>query len=233
MKRIACALALLLAPLLASAAPALTPATLSYDVYWGGTPLGEGSLTLTASEGSDCYHYELSTRPVGIVRWIYGSPREVSDFCVVNNAVVPSRMQFDNPKRAKDGFVLNFDFSKLQVLGGRNGPLEITAGTLDRLSVQQAARLWVKAHVNDRKPGKMVVAIADHKRVKSYTFAITGRSKVSTPGGDFDAVRFERVDAPNSTLRFWLAPQKDYMPVKVENVEDGETRLSLTLQQGG
>jgi hypothetical protein len=172
----------------------------------------------------------LATNPIGIVRWLYGSPKEVSDFCVQNNAVVPSQMSFSNPKRSKDGFALNFDWVQKQVLGGRNGPLTIPIGTVDRLSVQQAARLWVKTHINDAKPGELKITIADHKRVKSYTFAIKGRGKVQTPSGEINAIRFERIDDPNTTLRFWLSPEKDYMPVSVEQIEDGEAKLNLQLK---
>lgn len=221
-------LLLTLAAATCAQAASLTPSQLSYDVAWSGTPLGSGTLTLTAEAG-DCYRYELATHPIGMVRWLYGSPKETSTFCVQDGVVVPRAMRFENPKRPKDGFALSFDFAKGQVLGGRNGALEIKPGALDRLSVHQAARLWVKTHVNDANPGVMVAAIADHKRVKSYTFAIRGRSMVKTPAGSFDAIRFERIDDPKTTLRFWLAPEKDYMPVKVQNIEDGEDKVSLSL----
>ncbi len=212
-----------------AASVVLTPALLNYNVAWGGTTLGEGTLTLTP-EGANCFNYELKTNPIGIVRWVYGSPREVSNFCVVNGVVVPSRHEFANSKRPKDGFVLDFDWKKGLVLGGRNGPLPITAGTLDRLSIHQAARLWVKQHAGEKNPGKFTVQIVDHKRIKSYVFAITGRGSVETDSGSFDAIRFERIDDPNTTLRFWLAPEKDYMPVRVDHVEDGETKLRLSLK---
>ncbi len=211
-------------------AASLTPTQLSYDVAWTGIPLGSGTLTLTA-EANDCYRYELATKPVGVVSLLYGAPKEVSQFCVREGRVVPSAMSFSNPKRSKDGFALTFDFIKGQVLGGRNGPLAIKPGTLDRLSVHQAARLWVKQHISDAKPGTLVTPVADHKRIKNYTFAIRGRSKVTTPAGSFDAIQFERIDDPKTTLRFWLAPEKDYMPVKVQNIEDGDDKVSLVLRK--
>lgn len=211
-------------------AATLTPIQLSYDVAWTGIPLGVGTLTLTA-EAADCYRYELATKPVGIVSMLYGAPKETSQFCIRDGVVVPSSMSFNNPKRSKDGFMLSFDFAKGLVLGGRNGPLPIKPGTLDRLSVQQAARLWVKTHINDAKPGTLTVPVADHKRIKTYTFAIKGKSAVETPAGRFEAVQFERIDDPKTTLRFWLAPEKDYMPVKVQNIEDGEDKVSLTLKK--
>ena len=211
-------------------AASLSPTQLSYDVAWTGIPLGSGTLTLRA-EANDCYHYEMATKPVGVVSLLYGAPKEVSAFCVRNGAVVPSSMRFSNAKRPKDGFSLIFDFAKGQVLGGRNGPLPIAAGTLDRLSVHQAARLWVKQHIHHPNPGTLVTPVADHKRIKTYTFAIRGRSQVSTPAGTFEAVQFERIDDPKTTLRFWLAPAKDYMPVKVQNIEDGEDKVSLVLKK--
>ncbi|MDP3858167.1 MAG: DUF3108 domain-containing protein [Stagnimonas sp.] len=223
---------LLLAPTLApAAAPTLSPMSLSYDVAWGSVPLGEGSLTLSAEGGEGCFRYELRTDPIGIIAWTYGAPRETSQFCVADGRVVPSRMQFQNPKRGKDSFVLDYDWQQGRVLGGRNGPLVIEPGTVDRLSVQQAGRLWVKAHVGERDPGRLVLAVADHKRVKAYTFTIAGRGTVKTEAGSFEAVRFERIDDPKTTLRFWLAPELDYMPVKVEHIEDGEAKLNLSLRR--
>jgi len=224
-------LLLLSSGLVLAAAPSLTPMSLSYDVAWGSVPLGEGTLTLSAEGEADCYRYELRTDPIGLIAWTYGAPRETSQFCVRDSRVVPSQMQFQNPKRSKDGFSLTYDWKQGQVLGGRNGPLAIEPGTVDRLSVQQAGRLWVKAHVNDRNPGQLVLSVADHKRVKAYTFAIGGRGTVKTEAGSFEAVRFERIDDPKTVLRFWLAPELDYMPVKVENLEDGESRLNLSLRK--
>lgn len=218
-------------PGLAGAAPALTPMALSYDVAWGSVPLGEGTLALVAEGGEACYRYELRTDPIGLIAWTYGAPRELSRFCVREDRVVPSRMEFTNPKRGKDSFGLDFDWTKGQVLGGRNGPLAIEPGTVDRLSVQQAGRLWVKAHADDPNPGRLVLSVADHKRVKAYTFAIAGRATVKTAAGSFEALRFERVDDPKTTLRFWLAPELDYMPVKVEHIEDGEAKLNLSLRK--
>ncbi len=220
----------LLALSVPASAGTLAPMQLAYDVAWGSTPLGSGTLTLTAEAG-DCYRYELATHPIGLVRWLYGSPKELSHFCIKAGLVVPSTMSFSNPKRPKDGFALSFDFAQGLVLGGRNGPLAIKPGTLDRLSVQQAARLWVKTHINDAKPGTLVTPIADHKRVKTYTFAIKGKAQLKTAAGTFEAIRFERIDDPKTTLRFWLAPEKDYMPVKVEQVENGEAKINLSLQE--
>lgn len=214
-----------------AATPSLTPMALSYDVAWGSVPLGEGTLSLSAADEADCYRYDLRTDPIGLIAWTYGAPRETSEFCVRDQRVVPSRMEFQNPKRSKDGFSLTYDWKQGLVLGGRNGPLSIEPGTVDRLSVQQAGRLWVKAHVNDKNPGQLVLSVADHKRVKAYTFAIGGRGTVKTGAGSFEAVRFERVDDPKTVLRFWLAPELDYMPVKVENLEDGESRLNLSLRK--
>ncbi len=217
------------APQLQAADAVLKPSLLTYDVAWGGTSLGEGTLSLTP-EGAQCFQYQLKTRPVGVVRWLYGSPSETSDFCVVGGVVQPSKHQFSNPKREKDGFTLQFDFKRGQVTGGRTSPLAIPPGTVDRLSIHQAARLWVMQNHRAKSPGLFKINVADHKRVKAYTFAITGRGSVETVQGKFDAIRFERVDDAKTTLRFWLAPEKDFMPVKVEHIEDGETKLRMSLK---
>ncbi|MGQ0585605.1 MAG: DUF3108 domain-containing protein [Gammaproteobacteria bacterium] len=226
--RAASAVALLLVSAGALAAePKLPELDLKYAVAWRGMGLGSATITLKQQGGTDCYRYESLTDPVGLVRMFYGKPRETSDFCVQGGRVVPKRFEFEDPK-GDDSFTLEFEPGKVRT---KKQVREVPANVQDRFGIQQAVRLWVLEHL-DSEPGAVTAeyAMVDERRIRTYRFAITGRESVEVPAGKFDAVLVQRVDDKKKTIRFWLAPGRDYMPVKVEQVRQGKTELRLELR---
>jgi hypothetical protein len=216
-----------------AAEPQLPEIDVSYDVSWNGMHLGQASILLKREGETDCYRYESVTNPVGMVRMFYGRPREISLFCVRQGRVVPQRFVFESNDK-DDSFKLDFDMAAGMVSGGhRNKPKPVPPNAQDRFGLQQAVRLWVLERLRTPNPGAATVefAMVDHSRVKTYRFAITGRESVEVPAGTFDAVVVERVDDPNKSSRFWLARERDYMPVKVEQIKGGSADLRMVLRK--
>lgn len=215
----------------AAAEPVLPELHLKYDVTWRGMGLGSATITLKAHGDAGCYRYESLTEPVGLVRMFYGRPREISDFCVRGGRVVPRRFEYQQPK-GDDSFTLEFDAVAGKVRGGAKGERDLPADAQDRFGIQQAVRLWVLGNLQ-AEPGARSAefAMVDERRIKRYRFAVTGREVVQVPAGRFDnAVLVQRVDDPKKSVRFWLAPARDYMPVKVEQVREGKVELRLVLR---
>ena len=227
----ALAAAVLLAPGAAVAAePKLPELDLKYAVTWRGMGLGNAIITLKPRGDADCYRYESLTEPSGLVRMFYGKPRETSDFCLRNGKLVPQRFEFKSPK--DDSFTLEFDARAGKVRGGDKGERDLPANAQDRFAIQQAVRLWVLENLRS-EPGAVEAefAMVDDRRIKKYRFAITGREPVEVPAGRFEgAVLVQRVDDPKKSTRFWLAPARDYMPVKVEQVKQGTVELRMVLR---
>lgn len=230
MMRTACLLFLLAAAAAPGAEPKLPELTLTYAAQWRGFGLGDIVITLKREGGADCYRYESLTKPVGLVRMFYGKPRETSDFCVGDGRIVPRRFAFLNPKDEEASFSLEFDTDAGKVRDGRGAVRDIPPNAQDRFAIQQAVRLWVLAHLQ-AEPGETVeFAMVDEHRVKNYRFAITGHEQVEVPAGRFNALLVQRVDNPNRSTKFWLAPERDYMPVMVEQSKNGATELRMTLK---
>ena len=227
----------LLAALLAAvpglaAEPQLPQVDVTYDVAWKGMHLGKASITLKREGESECYRYESVTNPIGMVRMFYGRPREVSEFCVRGGRIVPRRFAFESNK--EDSFVLDFDMAAGTVSGGAREKAEpVPANAQDRFGLQQAVRLWVLDRLQTPNPDAATVefTMVDGKRMKPYRFAITGRENVEVPAGTFDAIVVQRVDDPNKSSKFWLAKERDYMPVKVEQIKGGDADLRMVLRK--
>ncbi|HUP91161.1 MAG TPA: DUF3108 domain-containing protein [Solimonas sp.] len=203
-----------------------------YDIEWSGISLGQGEIALTRA--GNCYRYESKTHPMALVRWTYGSPREVSEFCVdADGQIRPKHFEYVNDKRAKDNFTLDFDLAARQVKAIKGGNVtirELPEQAYDRFLLQQAVRQWVMRHAQEESPAPVEFTMVDDDRMKVYRFAITAREKVRTNAGTFDTIRVERVDNPDKSLRLWLAPARAYAPVKIEHVEKGEVKLRMSVR---
>jgi hypothetical protein len=199
--------------------PRLPEIDVTYDVSWNGMHLGQASIVVT--------------NPVGMVRMFYGRPREISRFCVREGRVVPQRFVFEANDK-EDSFTLEFDMAAGTVSGGlRKKPKPVPANAQDRFGLQQAVRLWVLERLRTPNPDAATVefTMVDDSRIKTYRFAITGRESVEVPAGTFDAVIVQRVDDPNKSSKFWLARERDYMPVKVEQIKGGSADLRMVLRK--
>lgn len=221
--------------LLRAGEPALPELHLTYAVTWKGIGLGEATITLAQDGDAGCYRYESLTDPVGLVRMFYGKPHETSRFCIRDGRVVPQHFAFDNPKQPEDSFTLAFDAAAGKVRDGAGQVREIPPNAQDRFGLQQAVRLWVLEQLRKDDPGagRVEFAMVDDRRIKVYRFAVTGREAIEIPAGRFDTVRVERVDDPNKSTRFWLAPSVHYMPVKVEQIRRGKSELRMVLKARG
>jgi len=228
-------IALLIACLSAPAAEIdpFEPRSDRYEVSWGSVGLGEGTISLSPLE-SGCYRYESVTEPLAIVRWTYGSPREISEFCVVGDRIVPKHFAYSNDKRSKDSFTLDFDWSAHKVKTIKGGEVklrELPDNAYDRFVMQLVVKQWLLRNLGVAKPAPIELQMVDHRRIKTYRFALTGRERVQTPAGSFDTLLVERVNVADTSMRFWVAPERGYIPVKVQRIEDGEVKLQMLLKR--
>lgn len=231
----ATALLLILLPLAASAAePHLPDVNATYAVSWNGISLGDATITLKGAAKADCYVYESATHPIGLVRMFYGSPHEVSEFCVAGGKVVPGKFQYIRSENNDDNFALEFDLPHLKVRDQAGAVREIPAIAQDRFGLQQAVRLWLLGRLKEKDPGAEPLDIAqvDDKHVRQYRFAITGRETIEIPAGKFDTILIQRIDDPKKTSKFWIAPELNYMPVKVEQIRGGKADVRMQLKAG-
>jgi len=201
-----------------------------YSVEWGSVSLGTGIISLKPSAGA-CYEYKSTTNPVALVRWTYGSPSETSRFCVGDGLVRPQHFQYHNDKRSSDNFSLDFDANTQRVKrihGGEVTEIKAPDPSYDRFSIREAVRLWAAENAG-RIGAEKEFAFIDDDKVRTYRFRIEARETVQVPAGKFETLRVARVDHPKKSYRYWLAPIRQYVPVKIEHVNKGKTELSMAL----
>ncbi|MES0874487.1 DUF3108 domain-containing protein [Sinimarinibacterium thermocellulolyticum] len=207
----------------------LQPRTDRYTVQWGGISLGEGTIALI-EEGEGCYRFESTTDPIAIVRWTYGAPRERSRFCVRDGRILPQTFEYVNDKRHKDAFRLDFDWNKGEVRTLRRGEISVRElpedGAYDRFVIREVVRLWVLRHAAGEAEAEASFTMVDDDRIKTYRFAIGERETIDTPSGRIEALRVDRIDE-RRPHRYWLDPQRGYLPVRIEQMKDGKAELRM------
>lgn len=123
---------------------------------------------------------------------------------------------------------IDFDWSRQSVttvVKDKPWKMQVPAGTQDKLSYQLQLRLDLLAGKT-----RMVYPVADGGKLKEYRFKVVGEEEIDTPYGRYNAVRVMRdrgADADRETL-IWLAPELDYLIVRLEQTEsDGKTYALL------
>ncbi|PSL16861.1 uncharacterized protein DUF3108 [Marinobacterium halophilum] len=123
---------------------------------------------------------------------------------------------------------VDFDWSKQSVttvVKDTPWKMQVPVGTQDKLSYQLQMRLDLLAGKTE-----MTYSVADGGKLKEYRFKVTGEEQVDTPYGRYNTVRVMRdrgEEADRETL-IWLAPELDYLIVRLEQTEsDGKTYALL------
>ncbi|MFC6672589.1 DUF3108 domain-containing protein [Marinobacterium aestuariivivens] len=158
--------------------------------------------------------------------------RESSRFQLDSNRIVPQEYQYHRKVLGKSrDAVLSFDWARARVtndVDDKPWQMEIPTGTLDKLSYQMQLRLDLPDG-----PRTLNYAVADGGSLKEYAFEVLGSERVSTPAGDFDAIKVQRDrgdDAKRETY-IWFAPELDYMIVKLYQIESDGKEVQLLLKK--
>jgi len=208
---------------------------LVYSVNYGGIGAGEADVSLkpdpTAGAKTGCYIYETKTRPVGFIKMLFGSPNQISSFCVEGGVVRSQRFESVLQKDEEQSYVLDFDYAKRQVTDENGLVREIPSEAVDSFALQQAVRLWVAKHAGDASPPLAEFTMVDRKNLTHYQLKLAGRETIKTPAGNFDTIRLERIDNPDKVGRFWLAADRDWMPVKIQTKSGNKPTAVLTLKR--
>ena len=89
----------------------------------------------------------------------------------------------------------------------------------------QLSFMWTLAFAPPRD--LVTASVADGKRVTTYTYKVSGREKVKTPAGEFNALKLvKQKDSPDDkTTEIWLAAEHNYLPVRILVVEKDGSRI--------
>lgn len=200
---------------------ALSPFNASYQFSYNGKNVG--SATRQLAQNGNSWTYSFSAKAAALA-----SANETSRFSLSNGQIQSSSFSRTS-KVLVHSNKLNITFNpSSKVISTQKDDKARSfawrAGVLDELNAELQVR-------EDLKGGglKGTYYIADAKSADARQFIKQGTESVTTPYGTYSTIKvlLKHDNATKSSI-FWLAPQLDYLPVKMTH-QDGKTSYSLLL----
>ena len=156
-------------------------------------------------------------------------PIRAVQFCIKNGSVRSEHFNSVLPGDDKQSYMLNFDWDKHVVVDENGASRPLPDEAVDSFALQQAVRLWVKAHAGDANPPVAQFTMVDNKNFTHYQFRLLGHETITIAAGTFDTLKMERIDNPQKEGHFWVSPERDYMPIKIETRNGNKPSVTLEL----
>jgi hypothetical protein len=211
-----------------ASADELKPFEASYAWFWHGMNVAVSKLKLEQQQ--DTWVYASKSDPRGIGRMFSERPTQQSTMRVTEAGVRPLHYKADDgtssTKRDAD---VQFDWENNRVTGIYEGvkvDMPLQPGIQDDLSVQIALMVELLA---GRTPDQFL--LLDKNSVREYRYTREGEESLSTPLGQLDTViyRSQKKGSPRVT-RFWCAPSRGYIPLRVEQKKGDEVQWTMQVQ---
>lgn len=197
-----------------------------YDVYRSGLKVAKMTRELSREMGETTLYSETTT--TGLVS-LFRKDKiiEKSVWKTVDGQLRPKIYEYlHTGTKKKRNVTVEFDWEKQLITNSVNGdswkmPTEV--GVLDKLLYQYSIML-------DLRDGKdeLVYRIADGGKEKVYVFETLGEEYIETPLGKLRTIKLERrrSDSDRQSI-FWSAPEMNYLPVKLEIIDDDEKTMVI------
>jgi hypothetical protein len=225
---VAVAAAVLLVSTAAAAGDQLKPFTATYNGIWKGMTVAVSTLKL--EQTGDTWTFSSRSEPRGIGKLASGvfPPLQVSVVRVTDQGVRPQSFKSSGGDPGKN-IILNYDWQLHRVTGVYEGTevnLPLTPQVQDDGSVQLALMVELLA---GRTPP--TVQLIDKNSVREYEFSRDSEATIKTPMGDVRTVVFksQKKYSPRIT-RFWCAPDRGYVPMRVQQKKDEDVQWTLEIQ---
>ena len=225
---VAVAAAVLLVSTAAAAGDQLKPFTATYNGIWKGMTVAVSTLKL--EQTGDTWTFSSRSEPRGIGKMASGvfPPLQVSVVRVTDQGVRPQSFKSSGGDPGKN-IILNYDWELHRVTGvyeGTEVSLPLTPQVQDDGSVQLALMVELLA---GRTPP--TVQLIDKNSVREYEFSSDGEATIKTAMGDVQTKVFksQKKNSPRITS-FWCAPDRGYVPMKVQQKKDDDVQWTLEIQ---
>ena len=230
-----------------SALPSAAPGTAAHDtaglrahtIVYRATfmGIGAGTLELTLRPGSapGTWLYETRANPSFLASFaVNPKSRERCWFELdATGRVAPQRYQVDDGTTThEDDIELAYDRARGRITGRARGTvvdLPLRPGTQDAMSIRLAVPVDLLA---GREPAEY--PMIDGGELKHFLFRRVGPERIRTALGELDTIVYtnERkgAGARDRTWRWWYAPSLAWLPVRIEQRQDGKTRLEFEVR---
>ncbi len=220
------------APAPVAADPAIRAYSAIYQIQYKGRIVGTSEFSVRYDTSRGVYRFSSNSALRGLLKF-FVAPRAVverSEFVSEAGTITPLEFWFeDGSRRGHDNFHILFDWdNEVAVAETEDGRQEfpLAHGTLDRGTMQ------IQVMLDMAQPGSLgSYTLTDDDGLTTYDYRADGDTLLETPYGSVSTQAFIQERAGSSRrLLLWAAPELHYLPVRIEQQRDGETRSVLVLE---
>lgn len=201
-----------------------TAFTANYDVKKSGMTLGNMQISLTYKDNQ--YHYHKKSKTTGLASLLSGDVIiENVDGIFNRDYLQPRSYLYHHKSKRKDRKTQLTFLSPTKVSGTHNNDnfsLDVPATSIDRATLELAlARDLLK------KKSSFTYDIIEKNKQKRYDLQVLGEEVLTLHDKKYHCKKMmvQRNDKNRETI-FWLARETDYMPVKINHKEKGDSIVS-------
>lgn len=204
----------------------LEPALISYTIKmnsskFGNATLGKVETNLSTTENG--YLIESVTKAQGMAAIIIGSNlQEACEFDIIDGQAVSKR--YSGGRIGKTDYSVAYDWEQRKVKFDSGDSLDMPKGYLvDNCMFWFAAALLKGEGFSEQST---YVVDGKSKRIRGFVLRTKSDETIETLVGSKEVVKvvLERELRPGRTLTFWLSPDDQYLPLRIE-----ESRKSRTI----
>lgn len=205
----------------------LRPFEAVYKVKKSGLSLGKAHFNLHKLEDNR-WEYTSNIKPSGMAA-LFSDDRikESSIVAVRGNTITPLHYTYNRTGSDNEHATITFDWAhnsaKVQY-NDQSFNYTLKGGEQDHYSLV----------LNLMRIGSLGLASQDmtiiNNEVKQYTYTATGSERVKTPLQKFDAIKMVQTGQSSRSLHYWLSPELNFAPVKIEQHKKGKKNLEMTLK---
>jgi Protein of unknown function (DUF3108) len=206
----------------------IKPFEASYNWIWHGMTVAFSTVQL--EQQGDLWIYRSHSEPRGIGRVFTERPAQESVLRVTAAGVQPQTYKADDGTSSTRRDVdVRYDWEGDRVTGiyeDTKIDMPLQPGIQDDLSIQIALMVEL---LRGHRPDRFV--LLDRDTVREYHYVREGEERVATPVGSIQTViyRSEKQGSPRVT-RFWCAPSRGYIPVRVEQKRQDNIEWSMQIK---
>lgn len=195
---------------------------LSYNVTLNGARIAVLNERFEATGGA--YHITSDTTAVGVFALLQKrSLKLASEGRVIKSGLQPHRFEGSRNYNDSRQVAAEFDWADAQLtlkFDGKTETVALSAGTQDRLSVMYQFMFFGYDRIR-----QLDVALTNGRKLDRHHYTITPGVEIDTPLGRMTTLHLVKQRKPEDTAtEIWLAPQHNFLPVKMLIVEHNGSR---------
>ena len=204
--------------------------TATYRVDYKGKDAGTAELAVRQLPDGDVYEFKSTVMAKGMLKLARPKPAiELSLFRVDANGVRPLEFWYEDGSRSgEDNLHVAFDWDRSVATftsADARREMAVPKGALDRGSLQVAR---MRDFASPEMPRSYT--IVDDDSVAEYEYTDNGTATIETKAGSHATRVFTQQRAGSSrTTQVWVAPDLQFLPVRIEQRRDGEVQTALAL----